>query len=88
MGEQTYRSVTVPEYGEDLIESIRAMSESTISVTTCDSVAEADLIADTAISGYPARTRRRSVLSDRRPLASRFAGPDRRRANQRERSSK
>ena len=48
MGEQTYRGVTIPEPNEDILDSLKTMSESTISVTTCDSVDEADLIVDTA----------------------------------------
>lgn len=62
MGEQTYRQVTVPEAGEDLLESLRAMSESTISVTTCDSVAEADLIADAAIADGKTVNRRNPMV--------------------------
>lgn len=49
MGKKNYRKITVPEFGEDLLESIEAMADSTISITTCASVAEANLIADTAI---------------------------------------
>lgn len=49
MGKKNYRKITVPEFGEDLLESIEAMADSTISITTCASVDEANLIADTAI---------------------------------------